>query len=63
MKKARRKNEEGFQAIEGVLTNLKDDPGEVTNVAQDEAACGDVEARRCLIKEFAERARKKTETV
>ena len=36
MKKARRKNEEGFQAIEGVLTNLKDDPGEVTNVAQDE---------------------------
>ena len=48
MKKARRKNEEGFQAIEGVLTNLKDDPGEVTNVAQDEAACGDVEARHSV---------------
>ena len=31
-----RKNEDGAQAIEGVLTNLKNDPGEVTNVAQNE---------------------------
>ena len=32
-----RKNENGTQAIAGVLTDLKNDPGEVTNVAQDES--------------------------
>ena len=32
-----RKNGDGTQAIDGVLTNLKNDPGEVTNVAQDQA--------------------------
>ena len=35
-----RKNQSGDQAIEGVLTDLKNDPGEVTNVAEEPVHAG-----------------------
>ena len=58
-----RKIEDATQAIDGVLTNLKNDPGEVTNVAQDESHAEMLKQGKALLDQrIRDAVSKKSET-